>query len=174
MPYISATELIMYAPCFLRLPISSTMPVLPISHSERGRAKRCAPDSNDLRLTQRCELFAAHGIHQMGQPVVHYLALQLHPISLRHAPRRHVLRANQGDHLVRAERIEGQSHARPRRFGRITASPLIAAKVITNLHRGLAFDILLDDAAVTNNLFAVLKHYCKKAVTILAVAPLIA
>src|SRR5215469_4761200 len=84
MPYISATELIMYAPCFLRLPISSTTPVLPICHPERGRAKRCPPESKDLRLTRRFELFASHGIHQMGQPVMHHLALRLHPISLRY------------------------------------------------------------------------------------------
>src|SRR5215469_8402177 len=173
MPYISATELIMYAPCFLRLPISSTTPVLPICHPERGRAKRCPPESKDLRLTRRFELFASHGIHQMGQPVMHHLALRLHPISLRYAPRRHVLRANQRDHLVRAERIKSQSHACPRRFGRITASPLIAANVITHLHRRLPHDILLDDAAVADDLFAVLQHYSKKAVTILAVAPLI-
>src|SRR6516162_6085728 len=173
MPYISATELIMYAPCFLRLPISSTTSVLPICHPERDRAKPWAAESEDLGLTQRFELFAFHGIHQMGKPVVHHLALQLHPISLRHAPRRHVLRANQRDHLVRAEGIKRQSHARPRRFGRITAPPLVAAKVIPHLHRRLALDILLDDAAVANDLFAVLQHYRKKAIAILAVAPLI-
>src|SRR5450755_5064525 len=121
MPYISATELIMYAPCFLRLAIILTL----------------------------------HRIDQVRQPVVGDLPLQLHSVTFRHPPRWHVLGTDQRDHLVGAEGMERQSHAGPRRFGGIAVSPLIAAKMVTHFEARLAFDILLDDAAVANDFDAV-------------------
>src|SRR5215469_750903 len=141
MPYISATELIMYAPCFLRLPISPTVILVILSED----AKKSSSASKDLHLLSRFKLVPLHRIDQVRQPIVHDLALQLHSIPLRHTPRWHILRANQRDHLARLEGMKRHPHARLCRFCRLPAPPLVTEKVKPSLHRRLTFDVLLDD-----------------------------
>src|SRR5271165_1287854 len=129
MPYISATELIMYAPCFLRLPINPTVPIPFVCHPARSRGTciSCRVPRSTLRTAKRragfsfvrghgfracpgevegCrlalikrralppdgsrffshKLFTPHRVHQMRQPKVHHLPLQLHSVTLRHPP----------------------------------------------------------------------------------------
>src|ERR1022692_4667089 len=140
MPYISATELIMYAPCFLRLAIVLTI----------------------------------HRIDQVRQSVMRDLALQLHSVTFRHPPRRHVLRPDQRNDFIGAEGVERQSHAGARGLGRVAVSPLIAAKVVADFQPRLALHILLDNAAVSDDIVTALQRNRKQPIAVLAIAPQVA